>query len=136
MDTQTREAIKFFAANAGYSDPPGRLVCALALAKAEREARCLNLQAAWEDNYDSDTSWMDTEQCADFDAGKLASFRLRIFNADNSEVLAALSGICLYVDKDNTDERRVYEAECFQEAIAELERGKAAHCEECGAVDL
>ena len=133
MNKSMKEAIKFFAANAGYAEPPGRLACAKSLAEAEVKAQEYGLQVNWEDDYDSDTSWMDAEQLKDFEAGDLVPFCLRIFNADNSEVLAALGGIFLYVHKDNDDTKRVYEAECFQEAVAAIMTGKAKHCAECSA---
>lgn len=133
MDKAMKEAIKFFAEHAGYATPPGRMACAKALAKAEAQAELMNLRVEWESDYDADDSWMDAKQRKDFEDGKLIPMVCRMFNADKSQVLAALGGIFLYENEDAGTYQRVVEAELAQEAIQEIESGKATHCEECGA---
>lgn len=136
MNADLKNRIKFFLrAGIGYSTPPGRMECAKSLAQAEIMADEYNLVAEWEDDYDADTSWMDKKQLAEFEAGTLIPFCLRIWNADKSEVLSSLSGIFLYDAKDNDDTKRVYEAECFSEAMAAIMTGNGHHCSECSGDD-
>lgn len=48
IDSKTRAAIEFFAGNAGYCTPPGRMVCARDLARAEAEGSRRGWVVGWE----------------------------------------------------------------------------------------
>lgn len=53
MTAQLKERFHFFLEHAGYSTPPGRAVCALALARAEHVAKDIaDAHYEWQDDYD------------------------------------------------------------------------------------
>lgn len=94
------EPFKFFRANAGYCDPPGKAACALALARAEEWARENDLTLIWH---------MEDE----FRQGELPSPCECCFAIDPSGyVLASLGGITNATD----DYRRVIQAQLALEA--------------------
>ena len=107
-----RQNIMFFANNAGYCTPPGRMACAKALANAEQEAILLDLEVTWEHELDPDTSWMDTKDLKQLENGHIKILHARI--ELNGEYIASLGNICL---KLNDPYQRVIEAELFQEAL-------------------
>lgn len=54
---------RFFMAHAGYATPPGRAMCALSLARAERWlSDHSELTVIWYDDDDPDLSWMDDDE--------------------------------------------------------------------------
>lgn len=109
-----RKAFRFFLNNAGYSNPPGRVACAAALAKAEKKARDLNLSFYWEADNDADLG--DHEYwCAMAKHGKNCSHSAEgVSLMVNGSVLESLWGI---IDA-TADYRRVVEAELALEALA------------------
>ena len=115
-----KQAILFFAEHAGYCTPPGRMACAKALAVAENQGEALGLTVTWEYDGDADTSWMDKHDLRRLENGALEAFMAYV-EGDGGEVLASLGGIFLHVD--SSSDRRVYEAELYQEAIAEIKKG-------------
>jgi hypothetical protein len=123
-----REAIKFFAENAGYCTPPGRMACAKRLADAEAFAENIDLKVTWE----ADDSLTVEDLCGDFttpeklaedlNSGRLECLHARVEDACGG-VLASLGGIL--IRPDDRDYRRVVEAELKLEAIESLKRGGA-----------
>jgi hypothetical protein len=57
-DKRLREGYQFFFTHAGYATPPGRAVCALELAKAERAAEEAGFTAEWVEDPEG---WYDVE---------------------------------------------------------------------------
>ncbi len=103
--TARQQRIQFFREHAGYSTPPGRLVCAKNLADAEEYANTNDWVYEWHDDpepWDSDIP--------DYTPSEVLGCILR--DADRN-ILAALFGIA---DPDQ-EYRRVVEAELAYEAI-------------------
>ncbi len=103
--TDRQKAIRFFAKNAGYATPPGRMVCAKALADAELLSERFGCTYDWEFNpepWDGDTGYTPTEvlDC--------------VMRTDGGIVLASLSGIA---DPD-AKYARVIQAELALEAFS------------------
>lgn len=69
LDRDLLERFRFFHKWAGYSTPPGRAVCALNLARAERWAEREQLAVHWCDDEYPDVSWMDEGQLERLNAG-------------------------------------------------------------------
>lgn len=73
MNAARRARINFFAANAGCATPPGRLVCAKALADAETFREWAEdhgtLTVEWVPDEDPDLSWADAETFRKLEAG-------------------------------------------------------------------
>lgn len=117
------KAFQFFRDHAGYCTPPGKLECAKRLAEAEAFATELGLGVKWE--YEQE-SWMifagdpKSEYRRKFKSGEWEVFYAYV-EGDGGEILASLGGIILGPNSKN--DRRVYEAELFQEAIEALKRG-------------
>lgn len=114
------KAVQFFAANAGYATPPGRMVCAKHLAEAEALADSLGLEVKWEYDTDADLSWCTKKDLEDIKRGAIEVLQAYIRD-DAGNCLANLGGVSIHIDDKNY--RRVVEAELKQEAIAELKRG-------------
>lgn len=111
------KAVRFFADNAGYSTPPGRMKCAALLAEAESWARDEGLVHVWSFEEYPDHSWMDdsererehiTEQ-----AGLYRPCPTHGIDCLHAELLASLGNI---VDADETY-RRIVNAELALEAM-------------------
>lgn len=111
---------RFFLDNAGYAVPPGRAVCALALARAEREALADGWSAAWV----SDNSPAEGCACGECDGKPPETWEgcVLIDPHGNLEYRYALWGI-----GDATDDyRRVVRAELFSEMLNELAAAEVA----------
>lgn len=112
------KAIQFFREHAGYSTPPGRLMCAKALAEAEAFGIELGLEVKWIDDEDADLSWADKKTISKLEHGQLGCF-IAYIEDDSGKVIASLGGIvCEWKDAY----RRVVEAELYQEAIEALKK--------------
>jgi hypothetical protein len=128
MTPAMRKRIRFFADNAGYCTPPGRMVCAKHLADAEAFAEEIGLTCEWE--YENE-DWMsfagdpEEEYRENFASGKWVCM-YAVVRGDNREVLASLGGIVIGHSRADDNYRRVVEAELFQEAIAAIRKGGAA----------
>lgn len=116
-----KDAVKFFTKHAGFATPPGRMVCAKALAESEALADQLGLQVEWEYDHDPDTSWMSRDELAKVMRGEWAIMQAWVRGL-SGEVLASLGGIVLAHDTDN-HYQRVVEAELKAEAVAALKQG-------------
>lgn len=115
QDAKTRAAFRFFLANAGYSTPPGRAVCALRLARAEVAFQAsADLTFHWVDDPDCDISWMsDAErQASHVREGCYLTRYCPACDSTRPDYSVALWGI---VDADR-DYRRVIEAKLACEA--------------------
>jgi hypothetical protein len=108
---------RFFLEHAGYCEPPGRVACALVLARAEARAEALGLSVVWDDEQDAwegDCPAPPVHACAhvpDPDPRRFA-------------YLASLGSIALLSWRDPY--KRVVEAELAQEALAVLDRAASA----------
>ena len=103
-----RRAWRFFMEHAGYATPPGPVMCAAALARAEERAEAAGLTFEWVSDDCPDLSWMDEAQAAR-DHEVLGC----IVRDPAGQHLASLWGI---VDAD-ASYRRVVEAELAAEAL-------------------
>lgn len=109
---QLRSAWRFFQQHAGYSVPPGRAMCALSLARAERAGKEAGLTFVWDHDGNDSSEWSDdpepwlTWECLCYDA--------------NEDVVASLCGIDFGRDGTpwNDPYKRVVEAELASEALA------------------
>ena len=117
MNRDLRSRIEFFAENAGYATPPGRMACAksLALAEIAAERRCWAYE--WEEDWDADTSWLEDERESYKERSRFYSCILRDVCG---EVLASLGGIHFLGEPDFRRDSyvRVVEAELAAEAKA------------------
>lgn len=125
---RNRSSWKFFFDNAGYSTPPGRVVCARDLARAEREAWERDMVVSWAPD--------DTCFCAEDDvtcrcetSGECWCEYAALYPGDEwgilpgSRPLASLSGIC---DADSAYQR-VIAAELVLEVLAPEWRTEALY---------
>ena len=123
MDSKMKERIRFFAANAGYSVPPGRMACAKSLAEAEALAEEIGLTVTWETDQYPDLDFCIEKDRKDFEAGRFEILSAHI-EGDGGEILASLGGI--WIKPSDKSYRRVVEAELFQEALEEIRKGRIA----------
>lgn len=108
----TRSDWQFFMNHAGYATPPGRVVCAALLARAEVRAQEAGLTFEWVWDDDADLSLMtDREREKDHEVMGC------VVHAPEGQVLASLWGV---TDPDR-NYIRVVEAELALEALAELD---------------
>ena len=122
MNNRMRAVFNFFRDNAGYC-VGHKAEGALALAKAEQEAKERGLRFLWEADNDADMSFVDTWSEKDREAfWKEDHFAewCRVEDA-SGEMLATLGGI---IDADS-NYRRVIEAELALEALGAIQ-GAAA----------
>lgn len=141
-------AIRFFADNAGYATPPGRMVCAKQLADAEAEAKRRQWYVEWNDavecfcaeddvtcecdrrrQHNATHHWPNLYQtvCVCEEAMLLAvPWGAHGYDCAGAgapaPVLASLSGIC----SATPEYRRVVAAELAAEALAERHRKEGA----------
>lgn len=108
-----REAFRFFCANAGYSVPPGRTVCAIALARAERDAASLGMTFQWLPEWDIAGTATD-EQIARIDAGETVYLQCCAYYPDGL-LAASLGGI--EVTGSSDPYCRVVQAELASEVL-------------------
>lgn len=117
-----RRRIKFFADNAGYATPPGRLLCAKSLADAEeaREAAEAEgrLAIRWEADEDVDLSWADEEVLAKINDGTYEVLACLVTLEADGEAKSA--GLCGIIVGANDTYARVVEAELVSELLAEM----------------
>ena len=107
-----KERVRFFADNAGYASPPGRMRCAKALAEAEVMAWELGWKYEWEwDEAGCSGCDCGSKRCA-CSTGEEHETLCCILRGDGGEVLASLGGIC----GATRSYQRVVEAELAQEA--------------------
>lgn len=116
-------AVRFFAANAGYSTPPGRMVCAKQLAEAEAWAEDSGLEYVWQDDDEIAYCCCGDPHCKYHEGSKhdwSTDFCRLIrlcpehgYDCLHAEVVASLGGII-----DPSDEyRRVVQAELALEVM-------------------
>ena len=115
---------RFFLENAGYATPPGRAVCALELARAERWAEQEGIEFRLEDDPDADASFVETWPVRDQEAWRKQTHACYCmicykpcpehgWDCKHKEVLASLGGIF-----DPTDDYlRIVRAELALEAM-------------------
>lgn len=117
------KAFKFFRANCGYSVPPGRAACALALARAERDARAEGIEFRWEYDPDGASDWRSDlrRDYTDYTPEYVEECRAV---SERGKTLASLCGIA---DADD-NYRRVVEAELASEALESLWKRESAGC--------
>lgn len=138
MPNPLRSAFRFFHEHAGYSTPPGRAVCALALARAEAKADAVGLVFEWSDDdepaeactgrriKDPKSGKMVDEYatypavvCAVYAADRDSDNAPRRYRLDfRPNPLASLGGIIESDDtRDRNTYRRIIEAELATEAF-------------------
>lgn len=110
------ERARFFLQHAGSCTPPGRVACALILARAEARAEALGLRVVWEEEqeaWDGDCPPPNVHACAYVEDA-------------SGRALASLGSIGL--DSWRDPYTRVIEAELFDESLAllDLERDAIA----------
>jgi hypothetical protein len=115
IDARLPESFRFMREQAGWSDPPGRLACALDLARAELRAQDLGFVAEWHEDEDWRTTATD-EQIRRIDNGETVYMVCSLVDAAGGH-LAACGGIEL-ADMDDPYVR-VMEAELASEALHE-----------------
>lgn len=64
LSPDVRRRFEFFREHAGYRTPPGRLACALELARVEAEAEAREFVIEWDYDDDVDISWDETGETA------------------------------------------------------------------------
>lgn len=112
MKTSLKRAFEFFRENAGYCTPPGKLACALELARAEAWAREEGIDFDWEtdqepvDYQDAKGNWKQEE-------GEICSAYRPCGECGERRVVASLGGIA----GATPEYRRVVEAELAMEAM-------------------
>ena len=117
---------RFFLEHAGYCTPPGRAVCAMALARAEERAETEGLSVTWEDD---DLPWD-----GDCPAPAILQYACVYEPCDDADppyrrsILAGLGGIGLASWRDPYV--RVVEAELFSEALDALDAERDAESSE------
>jgi hypothetical protein len=108
--TPRQQQIRFFAENAGYATPPGRMACAKALADAENFASAHDWEVSWEWDEGGDLGdhdyWCGREDCSH-------EIECAILRDPHGNVLASLGSI---IDADRAY-RRVVAAELASEAM-------------------
>lgn len=130
IDVDLKKRIRFFAENAGYALPPGRMACAKALALAEVEACKRGWVFEWSEDWDADTSWMDDDAACWRKSDRERSYFLQCLLRERDEdgtILASLCGIhFLRGGPANTEHRKTYgrvvEAELAWQALDEEKR--------------
>jgi hypothetical protein len=123
MNRQLIERFRFFLKHSGYSTPPGKAACALALARAEHVAREIaDAQYEWQDDFDRPIEdLIDPSVFRSDDEFKAYCDKYRddvtgcVLRDANGEVRASLCGI---IGADSAY-RRVVEAELALEAYAQ-----------------
>lgn len=123
MNHQLIERFRFFMEHAGYSVPPGRAACALALARAEHVAKDIaDATFEWEDDFDQPIEdLLDPSVFRSEEEFKAYCDQYRndvtgcVLRDANGEVRASLWGI---IGADS-NYRRVIQAELAHEAFAE-----------------
>jgi len=113
-NTIKAKAWRFFKENAGYCTPPGRVVCAMHLAKAEYQAQQIGMHFEWYPDEGADWSWLD-QKGWEKEKAKTHEVYYCLAKDRNGEVVAALHGI---FDPDLHNYRRVVEAELASEALS------------------
>lgn len=125
MTPTMRAAIEFFAENAGYCTPPGRMACARDLARAESEGSRRGWVVEWSPDPDCDRDWVgDGFDCACERSYKRAVFRARdgwecfcesaVLWAPGEVLIGSLGGIC----SADSSYRRVISAELMLDGLA------------------
>lgn len=118
IGAELRERTRFFAEHAGYSVPPGRYACALALAKAEAEGKRRGFTTEWVDDVDADLSWADIETSQKIASGAYPVAGCVAKDTETGDV-ESLWGIVL--DGWHDPYMQVVEAEMFAQLLAESE---------------
>lgn len=115
-----RRRLEFFAANAGYATPPGRLLCAKSLADAEERREALEAEdriaIRWEWDDEADLSWADEETLAKLADGTYEVVTCLVTIEDDGEARSA--GLCGIIIAANDPYARVVEAELVSELIS------------------
>jgi len=118
-------AVEFFKKHAGSSYDPkketpaqGRLRGAKALARAEAEATARGWTVEWDHDQNPDTSWMDDEQLADYESGRIEILDA-VLKDESGEVLESLGGVALNARGPRDPYGRVVEAELALKALGE-----------------
>lgn len=116
VDTRFIAAWRFFRENAGYSIPPGRVVCAMEYARAEREGTALGWSVVWADDDDCTCREFDFScdcQRVDRRGRSECHCEYAALWDDKGVLLGSLSGIC----GADAGYRRVVAAELMLEAL-------------------
>lgn len=140
MDRNLASAAAFFLEHACHCTPPGRVACALSLARAEERAKAEGLTVSWDDEqlpWDGDCEAPNVHACAtvlhpDHADADLSSVEVRFPYWDRKDgtrgrspaVLASLGSIAL--DSWRDPYMRVIEAELFAEALDEIDAERDA----------
>jgi hypothetical protein len=131
-----KDAYDFFLENSGYATPPGRAVCALDKARAEKRANELGFVFSWEydDDCPLDRLGDHCYWCEDAKAEREHSHEVEGCSVRDSagHVLASLWGI---IDADR-NYRRVIEGELAQEALTEYDKREASRCPTCNQTTI
>jgi hypothetical protein len=115
MSRVTRDLLsraRFFLEHAGYCTPPGRVACALSLARAEMRADAEHLQVTWEDDPEP---W----EAVHADTPRPAYVLNACLQDATGRTLASLCGIG--IDETNDPYQRVVEAELASEGFGILD---------------
>jgi hypothetical protein len=120
--TFTMAGYRFMRDHAGYSYRPaietpdqGKVRCALALARAEFEASRRGAFVQWCTDSYPDTSWMDDQARAEFEAGETVLMEATIYS-ERGEPVGSIGGVHLRTPWMADPYRRVIEAELALEA--------------------
>jgi len=117
IDRDLRHRYEFFRDHAGYATPPGRVACALQLARAEREYEARDdVRIDWDWDPDPDTSWADESEHAKFDREEWEILRCVVETFDEDG--ATVNEVSLYgivVTGPNDPYCRVVQAELYTE---------------------
>jgi hypothetical protein len=119
-------AEKFFYDHAGFSYDPktetkeqGRRRVAKKLAAAEAKAEEKEWSVEWEHEQDPDISWMDEEQLADYENGRIEMLSATLYDAEG-RVIGSLGGNALDGRSSSRNpQARVIEAELALEALGD-----------------
>jgi hypothetical protein len=87
---ELKPAIEFFRDNAGYCIPPGRMACALSLARAERDADLAGFEVQWFDDEDGCTGCDACTHKEQYNSEVLCA----VLRNSKGHVLASLGSIC------------------------------------------
>lgn len=120
MTPTMRRALEFFAENAGYSTPPGRMVCARDLARAEAEGSRRGWVVGWEPETECYCGEFDYS-CACFvdrgtrrgDCACSVAILYSGWGDRRADIIGSLGGIC----SADSAYRRVVSAELMLDAL-------------------